>query len=129
MTLLPLLAHSTLTDREIDLPLAEQVVSHIVAIQPHNTSVGEVIQKVANFYNVPEKAITAANRSREISTARHVAVYLCKEMTNCSLSEIGFRMGKRTHATILHSINHVRQQLEYDPVLRQHIAQIQSAVQ
>ncbi len=127
-TLASLLAHSTLTDKEIDLALAEQVVSHIVAIQPHPVTVADVLGTVAEHYNIPEKAITSQNRSKEISLARHVAVYLCKQLTKSSLAEIGFKMGKRTHATMLHSIAYVRDQLEFDPVMRQHVAQLESAL-
>ncbi|MCR5050750.1 MAG: chromosomal replication initiator protein DnaA [Paludibacteraceae bacterium] len=123
-----LLAHSTLTDREIDLQLAEQVVSHIVAIQPQETTVRDVMEAVAEHYNIPEKALMAQNRSRDITQARHVAVYLSKQLTKSSLAEIGFQMGRRTHATVLHSISIVRDQLEYDPVMRQHIAQLQATL-
>ena len=123
-----LLAHSTLTDKEIDLALAEKVVSHIVALQPQKITVEDVISTVALHFNVPEKAIMAQSRVREVTAARHVAAYLCKELTDSSLSEIGFRMGKRTHATVLHSIAYVRETMEFDPVLRQHIAQLQSAL-
>jgi chromosomal replication initiator protein len=124
-----LLAHSTLTDREIDVVLAEQVISHIVAIQPRYTSVGDVLSAVANFYNLPEKFITSTNRSRDVAHARHVAAYLCKELTESSLTEIGFKLGKRTHATILHSATLIQEKLEFDPVLRQQISQIESALQ
>ena len=68
------------------------------------------------------------NRSKEITLARHVAVYLSKQLTKSPLAEIGYKMGKRTHATMLHSIAYVREQLEFDPVMRQHIAQIQSSL-
>ncbi len=121
-----LLAHSTLTDREIDVKLAEQVVSHIVAIQPRRITAGDVLGAVAEHYSVPEKAILSANRSREVTAARHLAIYLTKELTDNSLTEIGFKMGKRSHATILHSIALVREKLEFDPVLRQTISQIES---
>jgi len=124
-----LLAHSTLTDREIDLPLAEQVVSHIVAMQPQTTTVDDVLHAVSQHYNIPEKALVAQNRSKDIALARHVAAYLSKQLTDSSLTEIGFRMGRRTHATILHSIDYVRDTMEFDPVLRQHVAQLQSALQ
>ena len=123
-----LLAHSTLTDREIDVKLAEQVVSHIVAIQPRKITAGDVLGAVAEHYCVPEKAILSANRSREVSNARHMAIYLTKELTDSSLTEIGFKMGKRTHATVLHSIALVKEKLEFDPVLRQTISQIESAL-
>ncbi|MBO4250184.1 MAG: chromosomal replication initiator protein DnaA [Paludibacteraceae bacterium] len=121
-----LLAHSTLTDREIDLALAEQVVSHIVAIKPRVTTIGDVLTAVANYYSLSEKTILAQTRSREVTHARHVAAYLCKEITDSSLNEIGFKLGKRTHATVLHSAALIKEKLEFDPVLRQQIAQIQS---
>lgn len=124
-----LLAHSTLTDKEIDLALAEQVVSHIVALQPQTVTVDDVIGAVSKHYNIPERAIMAQNRSKDITLARHVAAYLSKQLTTSSLTEIGYRMGRRTHATILHSIAYVRDTMEFDPVLRQQVAQLQSALQ
>ena len=123
-----LLAHSTLTDKEIDLSLAEKVVSHVVMLQPQTTTVEDVVSAVSKHYNVPEKALMAQNRSKDVTAARHVAAYLSKELTESSLSEIGFRLGKRSHATVLHSIAYIRELMEYDPVLRQHIVQIESAL-
>ena len=123
-----LLAHSTLTDNEIDLKLAEQVVSHIVAVQPRCTTIDDVIGVVANSFSLPERALCSQNRSKEITKARHIAAYLSKQLTDSSLTEIGFRLGRRTHATILHSVTLINQQLEFDPVLRQQIAQLQSTL-
>ena len=123
-----LLAHSTLTDREIDVKLAEQVVSHIVAIEPRKVTIGDVIGAVAEHYGLTEKAITSANRSREVTQARHIAAYLCKELTDSSLSEIGFKMGRRTHATMLHSVALIKEKMEFDAALRQHLAQLESTL-
>lgn len=123
-----LLAHSTLTNKEIDLALTEQVVSHIVTIQPKVITVGDVMDKVAKHYNLPEKALVAQNRSREIAQARHIAIYLSKQLTNASLAEIGVKMGKRTHATILHSISIIKEQMEFDPVLRQQIHKLEASL-
>ena len=123
-----LLAHSTLTDKEIDLILAEQVVSRIVAIQPRLVTVDDVIAKVAKHFGLPEKSIVAQNRSREVAQARHIATYLSKQLTSSSLSEIGFKMGRRTHATVLHSVQIIKEQSEFDPVLRQHLHQLEAAI-
>ena len=123
-----LLAHSTLTEKEIDLALAEQVVSHIVAIEPRKITIGDIISTVADHYNMTEKALLSANRSRDITQVRHITAYLCKELTNCSLTEIGFKLGRRTHATMLHSVAIIKNQLEFDPSLRQHIAQLESSL-
>ena len=121
-----LLAHSTLTDKEIDVRLAEEVISHIVAIQPKKITPGDVIGAVSEHFGLPEKAILSANRSREIAQARHLAIYLTKELTDCSLTEIGFKMGRRTHATVLHSITMIKDQLEFDPALRQTVSKLES---
>ena len=123
-----LLAHSTLTDKEIDLALTEQVVSRVVALQPQTTTVEDIVEVVAQHYNLSPKALLVQNRSKEVSMARHIAVYLSKQLTDRSLSEIGYRIGRRTHATVLHSIAYVRDLMEEDAVLRQHIAQIQAAL-
>ena len=123
-----LLAHSTLTDREIDIALAEDVISHIVAIQPRVITIGDVIGAVSEHYGIPEKAIISSNRSKEITQVRHIAAYLCKKLTDSSLTEIGFKMGRRTHATMLHSVAIVKDQLEFDPALRQHLAQLESSL-
>ncbi len=123
-----LLAHSTLTNKDIDLALTEQVVSHIVAIEPKVVTVSDVMDKVTKHYNLPEKALVAQNRSREIAQARHIAIYLSKQLTNASLAEIGMKMGKRTHATILHSIAIIKEQMEFDPVLRQQIHKLESSL-
>lgn len=124
-----LLAHSMLTDREIDLALTEQVVSRVVHMQPQTTTVTDVVASVAKFYNIPEKAILAQNRTKEVTLARHVAVYLSKKMTDSSLTEIGLKMGKRSHATILHSLAYIREEMEENAVLRQNIAQLQESLQ
>ena len=123
-----LLAHSMLTEREIDLKLTEQVVSRIVAIQPRAITVGDVIGVVADYYNLPEKALAAQNRSRDVSQARHVVAYLSKELTNSSLTEIGYKLGRRTHATMLHSVAIIKAQMENDPIMRQRIAQLEAAL-
>lgn len=121
-----LYAYSTLLNSEINISLAEQVVSRIVEIRPQNIQMEDILGAVSEFYNVSEKSILSSTRSREVMMARHVAMYLAKEMTSHSLNEIGSRIGHRSHATVLHSVNYMNEQLSSDPVLRHHVAQIQS---
>ena len=124
-----LLAHATLTEHEIDLELAEQVVSRIVRIKPKATKIEAVLRAVADHFNVGESTILGKVRSKQVMMARHVAMYLGKELTDSSLAEVGSYIGQRTHATALHSVNIVRDQMAYDPVLRQHVQQIRDALQ
>ena len=123
-----LLAYSTLTDRDIDMALAEQVVGRIVEIKPCNVSVGDVLEAVSGFYNIDAKTIVSEARSKEVMQARHAAMYLAKELTDNSLSEIGAAIGGRSHATVLHSIRLMKDQLDIDPVLRHRISQMTAAL-
>ena len=123
-----LLAYSTLVNRDIDMALTEQVLSRVVEIRPETVTMQEVIHAVAGFFNVQESAICSTGRSKEIMLARHMVSYLAKEHTDCSLAEIGHALGGRTHATVLHSINLVRDQLDTDPVTRHRVAQMEAAL-
>ncbi len=123
-----LLAYSTLTDREIDIELTEEVVARIVAVQKHTIDISAVVEAVSSFYNISANTILSSSRSKEIVHARNVAIYLSKELTNRSLSEIGLYMGRRTHATVLHSLGTMREQLSENTLLRQQISKIEASL-
>ncbi len=123
-----LLAYSTLVDKEIDMSLAESVLSRIVNIRPKALSMQEVVEAVSCFFNVQSKILCSDARSKEVMLARHLASYLAKKHTECSLSEIGSALGGRSHATVLHSVNLIKSQLDHDPVLRHRLSQLEAAL-
>lgn len=123
-----LMAYSTLVEREVDMRLAEQVLSRIVEIRPKSKSMGDILGAVCDKFNVQQKSVIGLGRTREIMRARHIAIYLCTVFTENSLAEIGTYMGKRTHATALHSVNAIKSQLDVDPVLRNQIHQLEETL-
>lgn len=124
-----LYAYATLTDCDIDLKLTEQVVSRVVEIRPQSVQLADIIGAVSEFYNVSEKTILSSSRNREVMSARHMAMYLAKELTDHSLNEIGLYIGRRSHATVLHSIAHMNDMLSTDPVARHQFAQLKAILQ
>ena len=110
------------------MSLTESVLSRIVNIRPKAISMQEVVDAVAGFFNIQSKMICSEGRSREVMMARHMASYLGKAHTECSLSEIGSALGGRSHATVLHSINLIKEQMEHDPVLRHRVAQLEAVL-
>ncbi len=123
-----LMAYSTLTDHDIDMKLAEQVVGRLVEIRPMNVAMEDIVSTVAAHFSVPEQAVYSTGRSKEVMLARHAVMFLAKELTDFSLSEIGTAIGGRTHATVLHSLKLMHDQLEIDPVLRHRVSQIKAAL-
>ena len=61
----------------------------------------------------------------EVAIARQVAMYLCREYTSSSLTNIGLYFGKRDHSTVIHSIRKVEEELARDPSFRH---QVESAL-
>ena len=123
-----LLAHSTLTNAQIDLELTEQVVSRIVELKTHDMTLDNITSVVCEHFGVDEKMLYAQSRKKEIAQARQVAMYMAKRLTQCPLTEIGQKMGGRNHATVLHAIRTVTEQIEYDAFLRRSVKQIENAL-
>ena len=121
-----LLAYSTLTNAEINQELAEQVVSRLVDISETDMSIDNITAAVCEHFNVDEKTLYASSRKKEIAQARQVAMYLAKKLTDKPLMEIGQKMGKRNHATVLYAVNAIKEQLEYDAFLRRSVNLIEN---
>lgn len=121
-----LLAYSTLTNAEINPELAEQVVSRLVDISQTDMSIDNITAAVCEHFNVDEKTLYASSRKKEIAQARQVAMYLAKKLTDKPLMEIGQKMGKRNHATVLYAVNTIKEQMEYDAFLRRSVTLIEN---
>lgn len=121
-----LIAYSMLSDSQITLELAEQVVSRIVDITPSALTIETILDAVCEETGVTEEQIMSKARSNEISQARQIAMYLTKKHMNKPLQAIGDAFGGRTHATVLHAISTVTNQMEYDPVFKRRIDRLDS---
>lgn len=116
-----LMAYSTLMNTEINMDLAKSVVSRLVSITPREVLLEDVVGMVCEHTNVTEKAITSKSRQKDVLRARQMIVYLAKQLTGHSLNEIGQVIGNRSHATVLHAFTMVKDQMEYDKVLKHDI--------
>lgn len=67
----------------------------------------EIQRVIARHYGITVENIKSACRKRQYSWPRQIAAYLCREMTECSLPEIGRMFGGRDHTTILFSCRKV----------------------
>lgn len=124
-----LLAYSTLMVQPIDQTLTEQVVGRVVHLEPKVVELADIIGAVSEHFNIPIRMITGQARSQEVAQARHVAMYLAKKLTDHSLKEIGASLGHRNHATVIHAVTCISQQLDENELLRKRIYQLKAALQ
>lgn len=89
---------------------------------PKPPSIQQIVYETAYFYNVTAGQIVSAHRQKHIVLARHVAMFLIRELTNASLEHVGDMLGGRDHTTIMHGVDRVRFQRETDETLAAQVA-------
>lgn len=110
---------SKLTHQKITLELAEDALKDI--IKPDNAreiSVEFIIQIVTDHFNLSEDAIVSKRRQNNVVVPRQICMYLCKELTNLSTTDIGEKLGKRDHSTVIHGCSKIEEKLQVDNNLK-----------
>lgn len=121
-----LIAHSVIYNRDVDMEIAKRVIGQTIRkIEKKKLSIDSIEDLVCNHFNIKSGLIHTASRKREIVQARQVAMYLAKQYTEMSFSQIGALIGKKNHATVLHACKTVKNQLEVDKNFRQEVEQIE----
>ncbi len=102
------------------ISMAQSVIRDILNDdQPLPITVEKIIAEVANVYGVTPEDMRSGKRSSQISTARKVAIYVVREITQMPLASIGTEFGGRDHSTIVYAINNVTQNIKKDAHLKE----------
>jgi chromosomal replication initiator protein len=80
--------------------------------------IDEILDAAAQEFGVEREALLARDRRATVATARQVAMYLARELTEHSLPEIGRGIGGRNHTTVLHAVNRVSATMRTDDSVR-----------
>lgn len=96
--------------------------------QGDSATPAQIIEAVAEHFNLKRKDLEGKKRSTHINNARQVAMYLLRELTDTSLSQIGDFFGGRSHTTVLHACNKITESLDSDPNIRRTLQDVQAAL-
>lgn len=111
-----LAAHNHLTLAPVTMMLAENVIQDILTEQaPIPVTVERIIDEVARTYGVTPEEIRGQRRSSQVSVARQTAMYVVREITGMSQSEIGLEFGGRDHSTVVYALQQTNKALLSDP--------------
>ena len=80
--------------------------------------VEDIIQIVAEHFEITTSDLVSQKRSREIAYPRQIYMYLCRKLTDISLQAIAKSLGKKDHTTVLHGINKIEEDLLSDEQLK-----------
>ena len=120
-----LLAYSVVYNSDINMQLAEKVISRTVNIEKKKITVDSILQKTCQTFNVRLEEVYGQSRKANISRARQVAMYLAQKYTDLSTTNIGIQIGKRNHSTVLHSIKLIEGQIQIDKQIREKINELE----
>jgi chromosomal replication initiator protein len=105
-------AFAGLSNQTVDLRLAEMVLKDLIADPEHVVvTAGMIMAQTANYFQLSIDDLTSPDRSRGPATARQIAMFLCRQMTDLSLPKIGEIFGGRDHTTVLHAYKKINKQM------------------
>lgn len=105
-------AHVVLTNRPADVATAQEALGDldrqlVAPVKPEN-----ILQSVCNYFGLEHKDLMSGRRQRTISLARSVAMFLVRKTAKLSFPEIGMRMGKRNHSTVISACRRIERAVQ-----------------
>ena len=124
-----IVAFSKLNKVDITLSHAEEALKDIIyPDKPKEITPTLIIEVVAEHFGINPDDITSKKRNSEYVQPRHIAMYLCREITSTSLVNIGKIMGKRDHTTVMNGIKNISERIKTDPELKNRIEIIKNKI-
>ena len=119
--LVRLLAVASLTQQDITLELAAEVLTQYVHAEPDHLTPERIVAAVCERFGVKADALVGKRRTQIIALPRQVAMYLMRQLTDLSLVEIGRVFGGRDHTTVMYACERVGERLGAEDGFREKI--------
>jgi chromosomal replication initiator protein len=122
-------AFASLNRQAVDMTLTETVLKDLVGESDRpEISAATIMAVTAEYFAVSIDDLTSGSRSRVLVSARQMAMYLCRELTDLSLPKIGEKFGNRDHTTVMHADRKIRTQMAEKLTVYNQIAELTSRI-
>jgi len=123
-----LTAYKEILDDEITVDSVKRAIKDVIHIGNYIPTPEIIVTETARYFGLEEESIRGQSRAKDIALARQIAMYLCRNLTNLSLVDIGHQFGDRNHATVLSSIRKVEDMVRTKPDMAGTIRDITSNI-
>ncbi len=127
-SLIRLSAFASLHNVPVSMDLAKEVMGHIIKDKKKEITIDMIIKEVATHFSIKTSDMKSAKRVKSIMTPRQIAIYLARKLTSSSLVGIGEKFGGKDHATIIHSIKKIEDEIGVKKELRDIVEKIESKI-
>jgi chromosomal replication initiator protein len=127
-SLIRLIAHSSLYGTDISIELAENVLKNILNTEVIRVTVERIQHEVGSEFGVTIEGLKSRKRTKSLTVPRQVAMYLCRQLTDLPLVEIGQAFGGRDHTTVIHACDKVDAEIQHDRAMRHRVEQLRERI-
>jgi chromosomal replication initiator protein len=126
--LVRVVAWSDLTGQPITPELAEHALEDLLPQADAEIPASLILEETARYFGLSVEDLVSPSRSRPLTTARHVAMYLLRECTAMSYVRIGELFGGRDHTTVLHGVTKIAKNMrDREPIYR-HVQELSRSI-
>lgn len=122
-------AFASLTESEITLNIAKEVLKEIISNKNKEVSVDTIQKAVAGFFKIKVSDLNSNKKLKTFSLPRHIAMYLSRKLTNLSFPEIGTSFGGKDHSTVIYAVNKIDKQIESDNFIKEAVNSIKAKLE
>jgi chromosomal replication initiator protein len=113
-----LIAYSNLLKKKITPAIAKEQLRDLFSSPKQNNINSEIIQRVvAHYFGLSPNDLRGKKRTKAIALPRQIAMYISREITELSTTEVGYEFGGRDHTTVMHACQRIESRKQMDPTL------------
>jgi chromosomal replication initiator protein len=122
-------AFASLQRTEVTANLAQMVLKDLFPDASGSAiSVSLIMSETANYFDLTLDDLCSTSRTRQLVTARQLAMYLTRELTDLSLPKIGQAFGGRDHTTVMHAYNKISALMKDRPAIYEQVQELTSRI-
>ncbi len=116
--LIRVVAYAKLIGGEVSVALAKEVLKDMIIEGEKKVTIDLIQKKVSEYFDIKLSDMRVKKRGRAVAYPRQIAMYLARQLTDFSLSEIGDQFGGRDHTTVMHAYEKIENNLKAKEGLR-----------
>lgn len=127
-SLIRLSAFASLHNVSITMDLAKEIMGHIIKDKKKEITIDIIIKEVSVYFSMKISDLKSTKRIKSIMGPRQIAIYLARKLTNNSLVSIGEKFGGKDHATVIHSIRKIEDEIKVKKELKETVEKIEAKI-
>jgi chromosomal replication initiator protein len=122
-------AFASLNRQPVDVALAEMVLKDLITDDgAQEITADQILKQTADYFKLSMEELCSKSRTRTLVTARQIAMYLCRELTDMSLPKIGQELGGRDHTTVIHADRKIRELMAERRVIYNQVTELTNRI-